>query len=196
VNATARVPAIAARYTKVASARCGCTMFLHCTQHAQHTQRSSGRRDGRGQQQLSAAHSILAHQILVAPCPQKSWAVCLCLPGCCCCCSPAWLARPKTSYCRVPTTAQQGTGERMRFDLSNAGGIPHRFQLLQVAACSSKATGKPPLLCCCAHLPSDSTLPIEYSTANFVICNVQRKVRDCRGTGHRHMGWAGFYTAC
>jgi hypothetical protein len=30
-NATASVPAIAARYTNVASARCGCTMFLHCS---------------------------------------------------------------------------------------------------------------------------------------------------------------------
>jgi hypothetical protein len=32
-----------------------------------------------------------------------------------------------------------------------------------------------------AHLPSDNTLPMEYSTANLVICNVHRNVRDCKG---------------
>jgi hypothetical protein len=40
VNATARVPAMDARYTNVASARCGCTMFLHC--NAGGSTRSSG----------------------------------------------------------------------------------------------------------------------------------------------------------
>jgi hypothetical protein len=49
-----------------------------------------------------------------------------------------------------------------------------------------------------AHLPSDNTLPMEYRTANLVICNVHRKVRDCNRQEHSRgrgcQGWCALDT--
>jgi hypothetical protein len=66
VKATARVPAMDARYTNVASARCGCTMFLHC--NAGGSTHSSGTSGVTTQNSTEGLHQWFNHHKCHAAC--------------------------------------------------------------------------------------------------------------------------------